>query len=76
MSSVYQTKQSEADKIAQEQEHLDNARFHTELETAKDDAERASALHKERTGKGLETSDKNVLENDFPEEQQTQDSQR
>ncbi|CAO3668686.1 unnamed protein product [Umbelopsis vinacea] len=71
MSSLYSKKQSEADKKVQEQEHLENARFHTELETAKDDAERASALHQELTGKQLETSDKNVLDKDFPEKKST-----
>ncbi|KAI8578765.1 hypothetical protein K450DRAFT_245390 [Umbelopsis ramanniana AG] len=67
MSSVYQRKSSEPERKAQEEEHLDNAKYHTEFETVKDDAERASELHKERTGKELDISDKNVLESDFPE---------
>ncbi|KAJ2960459.1 hypothetical protein NQZ79_g4256 [Umbelopsis isabellina] len=67
MSSVYQSKQTDSEKKSQEQELIDNARYHTELETAKDDAERASDVHKERTGKALDTSDKNVMEGEFPE---------
>ncbi|KAI9289673.1 hypothetical protein BC943DRAFT_376916 [Umbelopsis sp. AD052] len=67
MSSVYQRKSSDAEKKAQEEEHLDNAQYHTEFETVKDDAERASELHKERTGKELDLSNENVIDSNFPE---------